>query len=125
MARGFGELKAEVNETFDQVLSDLTTALASVPLFGAVPIPLPGLEAESVPEPVVEAEAPPSPSAPATSSNQEKLNLWAGIEGDEPGEREDDLIAAFAPEPDINWGPRGLRLTRRENGRGPESSEDG
>jgi hypothetical protein len=103
-ADGVADFKKEVDEGFDQVLAEVAAAVAAVP----VAIPLPGLE------PTSDADAQRTTSAPdaplETPSLKDQLELKLGRE-----ESGDDPITAFAPEAELDWGPRRLKLPRRSD----------
>jgi hypothetical protein len=102
-AAGVADFKRAVDEGFDDALAEVTAAIEAVP----VAMTLPGLEPPPSPlghEPAVEA---PQSAEPDPDPLQERLRL----DDDEDG---DDAINSFAPDASIDWGPRGLKLTRHD-----------
>jgi hypothetical protein len=111
---GVADFKKEVDEGFDQALAEVAAAVAAVP----VPMALPGLEPTSDAD-TYSAHVPIAPEAPLkTPTLRDQLRLKLGREEREEGG--DDPITAFAPEAELDWGPRRLKLT----GRGDEDEPD-
>jgi hypothetical protein len=106
----FDDFKQGISKDFDEALAEVTAALASVPVATAVPLPgfEPDEERASEEEPL--SLDPPSPVHGA-NSRPGQLDLWTVPDAE--GMSVDDPIAAFAPDPGIDWGPRRPSLTRR------------
>lgn len=109
-AERFDDFRHELDEEFDQALAEVNAALASVPL--AIAVPLPGFEVatENSPETQPESAAPPSPVHPKHPL-QGRLDLGSFCASE--SDNDDDPIAAFAPDPAIDWGPHRPMLTHR------------
>jgi hypothetical protein len=103
------DFKQGLSKDFEEALAEVTAALASVPVATAVSLPgfEPHEERGSEEEP--ESLDPPSPVHGANIPGQ--LDLWTAPHAE--GTSVDDPIAAFAPDPGIDWGPRRPSLTRR------------
>ena len=100
------DFKKEVDEDFDEVLAEVSAAIAAVPLPAAMT--LPGLE-PLAPADREDPDMPPERAVPEPNPLQERLDL----RGD--GEDGDDAIDSFAPDPSIDWGPHWPKLTRHDD----------